>query len=81
MAFRHLALDGEALAAPTSNKVTKQANKIRKVLEKDSDALDVFTRAAGVVGSSFHGLLDRDSLRAERPVDQLREALRVELAQ
>jgi AIPR protein len=75
MAFRHLVLNGEGLAAPTSNKVSTQANKLRKVLEKDSDALDAFTAAADAVSTSLAQVLDRDSLRAERPVELLRAEL------
>ena len=75
MAFRHLALDGEPLAPPSSSQATRQAKKVREALENDPRALALFQKAAVLIQKELAGHLDRDSLRAERPVTLLKAAL------
>jgi hypothetical protein len=75
MAFRHLALDGEELASPTSRAIVKQVERVDKILNDDQKAIELFNEAVAVVETSLGTQLDRDSLRAERPTEALREAL------
>ena len=75
MVFRHLALDAESLAAPQSNKIKKQATRVRRALKDDARALDLFTRAGEIIFSTLGTDFDRDQLRGERPVALLRHAL------
>ncbi|HST34943.1 MAG TPA: AIPR family protein [Solirubrobacteraceae bacterium] len=75
MAFRHLALDGEPLAAANSPKVAKQMDGINKTLNDDSKAVAAFEQAVALFDSVLGDSLDRDVLRGERPAERLRDAL------
>jgi hypothetical protein len=75
MAFRHLALGGEPLGKLESKKAAHQASKVRRALEDDAKAFALFTEAAGIIRDALAGQLDRDQLRAEKPVSILKEAL------
>ena len=79
MAFRHLVLEGEALAQANSRGVARQMEKINRVLEDDSRTLNAFSQAQRLVNEALPDAT-RDLLRGERSTESLRRALADALA-
>jgi len=80
MAFRHLALDGEPPTMPQAAQAVRQGTRVRKALEDDAKAFALFRTAAELIRAELGGQIDRDQLRGERPLAQLRSALKARTA-
>jgi len=80
MAFRHLVLGGEPMAASNSREVARQSDRLMRALDNDTRTREGFELAVRILDETLGEPVTRDVLRAERSTIEVRDRVRVELA-